>query len=155
LQKLQQTEYDGFIGNQEAEEKWNKGNNQIATNIFKATGWDELRHSDMLVELLHKRGYSTKAKQPESLYWLEMDKVVTDLETSAAVLHLGERLAAERFQVIFEQDNTPDDIRAFIASALPDEEHHARIFGKLSSPEAIQRIESHHCKVVATLKGQK
>lgn len=154
LQKLQQTEYDGFTGNREADEQWGGGNPAVS-NVFRVTGDDEKRHSDLLVDLIHKRGGTTVEVQPESLYWTEMDAIITSLETCAAVFHLGEVLAAERFKVLFEHDGTPDDIRAFLEAALPDEEYHARAFKRISSPEAIEIVQRKHVEVLAMLMAPK
>lgn len=154
LLKLQQTEFEGYTGNIEADEKWSNGN-KVASNIFRVTGDDERRHSDMLVKLLRDRGVVGSDKvSPPSFYWTEMDKIITDLASCAAVFHLGESLAAWRFEIISEHPDTPEDVALFINSALPDEAYHARSFGRLSTPEAIVKATETHLRVVAQMTGK-
>lgn len=151
LLKLQQTEYEGFTGNKEADEKWSNGN-QAASNIFRVTGDDELRHSDILVKLLRDRGVvGSDQVSPPSYYWTEMDKIITDLHSCAAVFHLGEALAAWRFQIIRDHPDTPGDVAHFINQALPDESYHARAFRRLSTDAAIEKATATHIRVVAEM----
>lgn len=154
LQKLWLTEFSGYADNYEAAGKW-AGDNPAIANVFQRTGDDEARHADLLRELLTARGAFPPEPWPvESDYWAEMDAHIVSLETCAAVFHLGETLAAERFEVIFNHPGTPADIAAFLSVALPDEQHHARVFRRLSTPEALAHIQTVHDAVVAKLKGQ-
>lgn len=153
LQKLWLTEYSGYADNMEAAKKW-AGGNPAVENIFHRTAEDEADHADMLKTVLVHRGAFPPDPWPvESDYWAEMDKHVVSLETCAAVFHLGEKLAAERFEIIAQHPRTPWDISVFLATALPDEQHHARVFKKLSTPEAIAQIQLVHDEIVAMLKG--
>ncbi|UTU09657.1 hypothetical protein CcrBL47_gp372 [Caulobacter phage BL47] len=154
LIKLHRTEWEGMVDNNEAAVRWAKGDN-VASNIFLQTGYDEARHADLLVPLIEARGGSVGIGQnpPPSLYWEEMDKVITSLETCAAVLHVGEQLAADRFSVMLDMPETPQDIRGFLEEALPDERHHARVFGKLAGEEAIALVRDHHAATVRRLMG--
>jgi rubrerythrin len=152
LQKLQRTELDGYTGNLEAEALWAK-DNLAAKAVLVGIAHDELRHSDLLVDLLRQRGLEPNEESPESFYWSEMDKIIIDLSSCAAVFHLGEQLAADRFRVLFDHPDTPDDIRSFIASAMPDEEYHARSFRKLTDDITLERILVHHVETINVLKG--
>ena len=153
LQKLQKTEYSGYGDNLAAIDQWAEGN-VAAIGILEATAKDELKHSDLLVELLHKRGLSTEEDQPESVYWSEMDKQITDLKTCAAVFHLGEQLASDRFRVIYNHEGTPDDILHFLKIALPDEEYHARSFRFLTDDATLSQIIKTHYELVERLKSK-
>jgi rubrerythrin len=127
----------------------------VAANIFLATGDDEMRHSDLLIDVLKGRGaWPVLEQPPESDYWLAMDEVTDSLEACAAVFHLGEQLASDRFEVILNHEGTPKDIKHFLVHALPDEQHHARIFGKLTNEATLQRITEAHLRAVQALKGQ-
>ena len=154
LQKLWATEYAGHQDNYDAAARW-AGDNPAVINIFHQTGKDELRHADLLEDVLRGRGeWPILCEPPESAYWEEMDKGVVSLETCAAVFYLGEHLAAERFQVLLDHEGTPDDIKGFLSSALPDERHHARVFRKLTTDAALADIQGRHDAAVARLKGQ-
>lgn len=153
LQKLQATEFSGYQDNRDAAARWGGGNSAVA-NVFIQTGDDEMRHSDLLVTLLRGRGaWPIQTPPPESTYWAEMEAVTDSLEACAAVFHLGERLAAERFAVIYNHVGTPDDILYFLGHALPDERHHARVFRKLTNDATLTRITAAHDAAVARLKG--
>lgn len=154
LQKLQKTEYSGYDDNLKAIEQW-AGDNIAAQTVLRATAFDELRHSDLLIEILNKRGLSTETNPPESVYWSEMDKEITDLSSCAAVFHLGEQLAVDRFQVIAAHPDTPADIMGFLTSVIPDEEYHARSFRKLTDDATLDRILQKHYLIVETLKAPK
>lgn len=153
LQKLQKTEYSGYDDNLKAIDQW-AGGNIAAQTVLRATAFDELRHSDLLVEILNRRGLSTETEPPESLYWSEMDKEITDLSSCAAVFHLGEQLAVDRFQVIAAHPGTPPDIMAFLTSVIPDEEYHARSFRKLTDDATLDRVLQSHYLIVERLKSK-
>jgi tRNA isopentenyl-2-thiomethyl-A-37 hydroxylase MiaE len=153
LQKLQKTEFSGYADNLAAIDQW-AGDNIAAQTVLRATAEDELRHSDLLVEVLNGRGLSTDSNPPESVYWSEMDKEINDLSSCAAVFHLGEQLACDRFEVLIQHPGTPDDIMGFLKSALPDEQYHARSFRKLTDDVTLSRIIETHYRIVERLKGQ-
>lgn len=153
LQKLQATEFSGYQDNRDAAARWGGGNLAVE-NVFIQTGDDEMRHSDILIDVLRGRGaWPIENPPPESAYWAEMEAVTDSLEACAAVFHLGERLAAERFDVLFHHDGTPPDVRDFLCRALPDELHHARVFRKLTNPATLTRITEAHDAAVLRLKG--
>ncbi len=151
LQKLQKTEYSGYADNLTAIDQWADGN-IAAETVLRATAHDELRHSDLLIEILNKRGLSTETEPPESVYWSEMDKQIVDLKSCAAVFHLGEQLAVDRFRVLAAHEGTPDDIQGFLDAVTPDEEYHARSFRKLTDDATLARIIEHHYRIVEQLK---
>ncbi len=154
LIKLEGTERQGYEDNRWAAAQFAQGNVAVE-QILHATGNDEMRHADLLASLLDQRAPDWRdAKPPESTYWEDMDAHIFDLPTCAAVFHLGEKLASERFEVLLEHPATPDDVRTFLASALPDEQHHTRIFAKLAGPEAIEKMTVIHLAAVDRLKGR-
>jgi hypothetical protein len=91
LQKLRETEFSGYQDNRDAAAKWaRRDEHAAARHIFLKTGDDELRHSDLLVNVLRGRGvWPTLVEPPPSLYWNEMDTHIVSLESCAAVFHLG------------------------------------------------------------------
>lgn len=154
LQKLQITEYNGFQDNLDARDRW-AGDDDVAAQIFWATGQDELRHAYMLTAVLNERGVraaETGSILP-SVYWDEMEVGITSLETCAAVFHLGETLAAERFEILLCHGGTPAGIKEFLERALPDEQHHARIYRKLTTDDAIAHVTGLHHRAIALIKG--
>lgn len=152
LQKLWLTEYNGYADNMEASKKWSGGNPAVE-NIFHRTAEDEEEHANLLRGLLTRRGAFPPEPWPEdSDYWAEMEVHIVSLETCAAVFHLGEKLAAERFEVLAAHPRTPWDIKTFLDIALPDEQHHARIFLKLTTPLALADIATAHEQIVTKLK---
>lgn len=156
LQKLRETEFSGYKDNRDAAAKWTTHDDQSAAkHIFLKTGDDEMRHSDLLVEILRGRGvWPTLVAPPQSIYWEEMDREVDSLGTCAAVFHLGEQLAADRFSIMYAHPGTPKDVFGFLLSAIPDEQHHARIFAKLTNAIALGRVAARHNAMVLALKGE-
>lgn len=152
LLKLYHTENGGYTDNIDAGYRWAKYD-ETAYNIFYQTALDEKRHAELLVPVVTARGPLLGAEPEPSFYWEEMDRYVVDLKSCAAVFHLGEKLAANRFRVMKDMPETPEDIRAFLESALPDEVHHARIFGKLAGSEAIATMQAHHDATAKRLMG--
>lgn len=153
LQKLQATEFSGYQDNRDAAAKWGVGS-PAAVQVFLATGDDEMRHSDLLIDVLKGRGaWPVENPPPESAYWLEMDAVTDSLAACAAVFHLGEKLATDRFSVLYNHEGTPDDLLMFLARALPDERHHARVFRKMTDDATLVRITEAHNAAVARLKA--
>jgi len=152
LCKLWKTEQDGFQDNMDAAEKYSK-EGELAHHIFKITGQDEARHGDLLLQLLKERGIVPEPVQPESVYWNHMDNVVTDMNSCAAVFALGEQLAARRFEVLFDHNGTPEDVRYFLSQALPDEAYHARSFARLAGEEALEKAIKTHEEAIVLLKS--
>ncbi len=80
-----------------------------------------------------------------------MYKGIVDLSSCAAAFALGEGLAAERFEVLQAHPETPSDIKWFLDNALPDEQHHQRIFLKLAG-DAMDKMLIRHLSAVENLK---
>lgn len=156
LQKLQVTEIDGYSGNFEANAKWNSQGSRQHEIFFISTARDELKHSNLLEELLLNRGHTKLASQKStSIYWDKMEEEVSSLEEMCAAFYLGELLAAERFRVMSFHRETPIDIREFLNIALPDEEMHARGYYLLAGGKAIKKMSMVHDEVIKDLLGSR
>lgn len=159
LQKLQVTELAGYYDNLEAIVKFRRDINSNARiqELLLRTATDEKNHSNMLVDILADRGvpiYSDiDADENKSLFWSELEASIVDIRTMASVYYLGEELAAFRFEIIYDNPNTPSDIRGFIEKALPDEKYHARGYLMHTSDEALASVISQYDLVVKKLKG--
>jgi len=153
LQKLHGTEFAGYQDNRDAAAKWTTPGS-VEERIFLATGDDEMKHADLLVPVLKGRGaWPIEVKPAPSEYWDTMEQGITSLETCAAVFHLGEKLAYERFSVLYNHERTPDDILYFLTTAMPEERHHARVFYKMAQNSALIRMEERHNAAVQMLKS--
>ncbi len=154
LQKLEVTERDGQARNIAANEQWNPAGPEyrsVAERILLQTGDDEARHADMIVDVLRARGLGPSGNPPSSIYWARMETHITSLESCCAVFALGERLAAERFQIIVDHPDTPDDIRALVSLILPDENYHTKAYQRLAGQVEIDKMMEHHTVVMAEL----
>lgn len=108
LKKLQVTEYGGYTGNLEANERWNPENDGRVASFLKKTADDELRHSGLLVKIIHDRGeHLADQNAMSSFYWDEMDKGIVSLKTCCAVFYFGEQLASDRFEVLLDHPKRP------------------------------------------------
>ena len=156
LIKLEATERQGYDDNHEAAGIY-VGGNLAAKKILLATADDELRHADLLVKVLTDRDPNWREGQAPapSAYWDLMYQGIVDLESCAAVFALGEGLASDRFEVIAQHPDTPKDIKWFLDQALPDEQHHCRIFTKLAGESQLDIMRQRHVDAVNLLKGNK
>lgn len=153
LSKLWNTEKNGYDGDIRSAGKYTQEGSE-AREIFHKIAKEELSHSELLFDLLQKRGVTPVAEeQPGSAYWPHVMKGITDLKSCAAAMAIGESLAARRFRVIQEHPDTPQDILDFINKALPDEEGHCRDFQKIAGDEAIKNAVSRHNEAVALIQS--
>jgi hypothetical protein len=157
LLKLQQTELDGYIGNIAADGKWNTAPDLTIRKVLKATANDEQRHSDLLVKLIRDRGLEPyQYESGVSGYWSDMDAAITDIKSFCAVCHIGERLAAERFEILLKHSDTPRDIKIFLEKALPDESYHATAFLACAGEVEIEKaMIVHNIAMQRLLKNRK
>jgi len=155
LQKLQHTERHGFYDNHDAIERFTDPmKDKNAIKVLTQTAIDEWRHADLLVGLIHNRGLAITAPV-KSLYWDEMEKVIVDLDTCMAAFHLAETLAAWRFEIFYEYENTPNDVKQWLETVIPDEQYHGKIFRKLTSEDTIARIKIEQQRVIELMKSKK
>lgn len=155
LQKLQRTEANGFDDNWNAIKRFtNPDFDKAAIAVLKKTADDEQRHGDLLAALLERRGEVT-IPDNDSYYWNEMDKVITDLESCAAVFHMGEGLAAFRFNIMLKHPDTPIDVLAWLKVVTPDEDYHCKVFKKLTTDQHVITAKSVHDRILSDMKTGK
>lgn len=150
LQKLQYTEMEGYYDNLSAIVKYRVAGQPVGA-LLEKTARDEKRHADILSELLKGRNLNL-LESHTSIFWSEMDKIVTDVDSMCSVFHLGEALAAFRFEVMLGYKGTPEDIKRFIYQALPDEQYHARGFRMHTTDETLSKTLLEYKRVVALMK---
>jgi tRNA isopentenyl-2-thiomethyl-A-37 hydroxylase MiaE len=145
LQKLQLTEISGHDDHLVFMK-----NNVMApreTTILTNIALDELKHSNLLIELMRERGIPLKKLGDEgtiSYYWTRMNQEVKNVQDYCAVNYFGESLAADRFAIIHAMPETPSDIKEFISKALPDEIFHRETLQRLAGTEALERLQTVH-----------
>lgn len=155
LIKLEQTELDGYYD-------WEYYKTQFAKDIGPKTlltvtniGLDELKHSNLLRGIMKERGIEpVKGYGNQSSYWNEMNAQVMDFDTCCAINYHGEALAAFRFEVISEMEETPSDIKEILYIILPDEQFHREALKRLATEETLERIGIIHANAVRALKRQ-
>ena len=136
LIKLEATERQGYDDNLNAIDEHVAKSDTAARQILRATADDEMRHADMLDKII-------TARSPKNL------------SSCAAVFALGEGLASDRFSVMSNHPDTPTDIQWFLDNALPDEQHHCRIFTKLAGESELMAMRKRHDDAIQILKGAK
>lgn len=145
LVKLRSVEVDGFIEHmafmRNTSYMMSIREQAILTNI----ALDEKRHGLLLEALLFSRGACPPAS-PKciSTYWNE---VLSEAKTPSAYYaanYFGERLAAERFEIILDIPETPSDIREVLQAVLPDEIFHRETLKRLAKPEDLALYEAKH-----------
>ena len=152
LQKLYGTEIGGFTDYQEFLKRFTL--DERTTRIFTNIGDDELKHGNLIKDLLTARGYAIDMNLPASSYWAEMNERIVDLPTAAAVNYFGEALAAFRFEIILDMENTPSDVREILQVILPDEQFHRQTLRKIAGEDLIEQFQEYHNAAVQRLKGK-
>jgi len=142
LQKLQRTELSGYDDHIVfmAENEVSDRERLILKNIAD----DELKHSNLLIDLFASRNISVNPDSEPSLYW---DYVLSNVKTTAeycAANYFGEALASYRFEIILGMPQTPSDIREVIGKVLPDEIFHRETLMRLAGEESIEKIKIFH-----------
>lgn len=157
LIKLEATERQGYDDNLNAIDEHVAKSDTAARQILRATADDEMRHADMLDKIITARSPNWKEQEaPEpSIYWDLMYEGIKNLSSCAAVFALGEGLASDRFSVMSNHPDTPTDIQWFLDNALPDEQHHCRIFTKLAGESELMAMRKRHDDAIQILKGAK
>lgn len=155
LQKLQITEVMGYYDWEKFDQRFNRDDR--TSRIIQNIGMDEMKHSNLLLDLFQDRGIqpAKHSRETTSLYWEAMYKEITDLETCCAVNYYGEALAAFRFEVIQAMPETPSDIKYFLDKALPDEQFHRETLMRLAGDEALEKVKATHLVAKIALLGLK
>ncbi|MFA5854200.1 MAG: ferritin-like domain-containing protein [Patescibacteria group bacterium] len=149
LQRLYLAEKGGAERFQAIVDRWNLAGDQLAT--FNGIIMDELRHQDLVAGLLAARGVDLPTEPTPERYWDPVWAGVTTFEEACAAGARGEMLARNRFRVILNHPETPEDVRAIVAQILPDEERHARLLGELAGTGAMLRMRPFHQKGMRAL----
>jgi len=116
---------------------------------------DEMRHAGFLDSWLAYRGDEVNPLLAPSQYWTEMQQHVTDFQSACAIKYYGERLAAERFQLLRDHPDTPDSLFHPFRWITPDEARHCEVMFAFAGDEAIVAMEEKHLAAVAKLVKKK
>jgi len=122
---------------------------------LRSMAMDECRHAGFLDSWLAYRGLATNTSLKPSQYWTEMQRHVTDFQSACAIKYYGERLAAERFVLLRDHPDTPDDLFHPFRWIAPDEARHCDLMFAFAGDEAIVAMEEHHKNAVANLVKKK
>lgn len=151
LQKLQRTEFGGYQDHIDymAANSVTEREQLILTNIAE----DELKHSNLLIDLFAGRGIAVDANGENSTYWDEILSHVNSTAEYCAANYFGESLAATRFEIIQDMSQTPSDIREVIRQVLPDEIFHRETLKRMAGDEVIARMQTLHDAAYQRLTG--
>ena len=105
---------------------------------------DEYNHSELVKTLLSLKNIKIGDKSTIERYWDSVYLGVDDFKTACAAAAYGEMLARNRFKIILEHPDTPNDVRFLVALILPDEEEHAKILGQFAGKDAMNKIKPFH-----------
>lgn len=141
------TEYRGFIKRYHPD--------LVTQTALRAMAQDEQRHAAILDQCLSYMNEVPVHSFGQSQYWNEMQSHAYDFKTACAVKFYGEALAAQRFELLRDHPNTPDDLFHAFRWITPDEERHCQIMFLFAGPEAICQMEQHHLNAVANLVKKK
>jgi len=152
LQKLQRTELSGYTDHIEymANHSVTERERKILTNIAE----DELKHSDLFIDLFKDRKIEVVPDGEQSGYWDDVLSKVTNMSEYCSANYFGEALASYRFEIILGMEETPSDIRYVIDRALPDEIFHRETLMRLAGEETIERFRKHHADAYFKLTGR-
>lgn len=107
---------------------------------------DEKIHAEWVRCLLASRGIPAEVLEKEERYWnatLPKAVEVNTFEYMCAVAHLAETMRLDRITLL-SSDARFADIADIFSRILPDEEFHAKAFGEMSTPEAINQAREYH-----------
>ncbi len=153
LQKLYGTEVGGFVDYQGFLEIYPAL--ERTTKILRNIANDELRHSNIIIDVLDARGHKADPDAPNSTYWQTMDSHIVDMETACAANYYGEALAAFRFEILAEHPKTPLDIKEMLGIILPDEQFHRETLKRLAGPDILENFRIIHEEAVSELRKSK
>lgn len=152
LQKLQRTEISGYTDhiNFMANYAVTDRERTILTNIAE----DELKHSNLLIDLFADRKITVVPVGEESSYWLEVLAGVNSVGSYCSANYFGEALAAYRFEIIHSMSETPSDIREVIGKVLPDEIFHRETLSRMAGDEELAAMKLKHDAAYERLIGK-
>lgn len=115
-----------------------------AHRILGVIAAQERKHAAWVGELLAARGMPVSVADEAERYWPEVVRVVSDLETGAAVGAHAEKMRLERLEVIANDEDAPPDIRAVFRRIIPDERFHERAFRTMAGDAALRKTANAH-----------
>lgn len=140
LRKLEHTEYSGYD-----EHMLFIANNRLTDRQFKILdqiALDELKHSEALIAVMSGRGMVWKPYEGKvSVYWETVLQDCTSYTDYCAANYYGEALACERFKIMLDMPETPEDIKDFLRLALPDETFHRITLKNEAGEVALARLK--------------
>ena len=153
LQKLYNSEIHGY--NEYLAFTFRYKPNFVTDSVLRSMADDERRHAAILDQCLCYMGANIAPAVDQSQYWREMQRNATNFRTACAVKYFGESLASERFELLRDHPDTPDDLFHAFRWIAPDEMRHCQAMFVLAGPDAIVEMEEHHLKAVANLVKKK
>lgn len=106
---------------------------------------DEVNHTGWIRTLLEVRGIPLpEVTLDDTRYWEPILGNLHTFEEIAGAGHHAEAMRLVRIQALADDPEIDADIREVFAKILPDETYHAKAFGALSTPEAIERTRILH-----------
>jgi rubrerythrin len=141
------TEYRGFIKRYQPE--------LVTATVLRAMAQDEQRHATIIDQCLAYMNESLVHGVTQSQYWLEMQRHAHDFKSACAVKFYGETLASQRFKLLRDHPDTPDDLFHAFRWITPDEERHCQTMFLFAGAEAIVNMEQMHLNAVANLVKKK
>lgn len=115
-----------------------------AHRILGVIARQERRHAAWVGELLRARGHAPTIEPKRERYWAHTLGTIHDLCTGCAVGAHSEQMRLERIEAIVADPDAPPDVRAVFQRILPEERFHARAFGELAGPEALEATRGAH-----------
>lgn len=155
LAKLTNTEHAGYVDYQELNTKFNFAQHGAIQRILLSIADDELRHSQLLIQLLDSMGVKHEIAPSVSTYWDTMYNHIVDIHTAAAVNYFGESLAADRFEILRNHPQTPSDFANALDVILPDEIFHRQSLMRVAGFDTIELLRPHHDTAYQQLCGAK
>ncbi len=144
-------QYHGEITAAERIERYAVGADPRWRDTLACIAADERKHAAWVGELLAMRGVEPVILDKLERYWTRTLGGIRTFEDAAAVAHHAETMRLERIRVIAGDPAAPADVRAVFALILPDEEFHARAFGRMAGDAAIERARPAHLAGVAAI----
>ena len=112
---------------------------------------DEMNHATMIDQWMAQYDLPQPSVIHSSKYWNEMQRHVKDFSSACAIKFYGETLASERFEILRDHPDTPDDLFHLFRRIGLDEQRHSQVMYLLSGPEAIVKMERHHIAALQNL----
>ena len=113
-------------------------------HLFKFLSLQELRHAEMVLEVIKARRLSLERVNGVERYWDCVLPCIKDGITAAGVGALAEGLSLSRMRVILKDKNTPSDLVTLFSLIEPDEGVHAKVLGVLAGKFGMKSVMDCH-----------